>query len=84
MTNWKTFVNKDSAKRFVLPPGWDSREVIADQLECSPDRVREVLAPAIRSGEVEVKQFPVWDAKLGRKVMVTAFRTVTAPVKASG
>lgn len=72
--NWKTYVATQNAKTFVLPPGWDSRETIAEQLECAPERVREHLQPGIAAREIEVKQFPVWDSGLGRKVTVTAYR----------
>lgn len=82
--NWKSFVNADSAKRYVLPPGWDSKATIAEQLECSEDRVKSILAAAIKAGAIEEKIFPVWDTGLSRKVNVTAFRKVEVkPVKAS-
>jgi len=74
--NWKTYVATQNAKTFVLPPGWDSRETIAEQLECSPEKVREHLQPGIAAREIEVKQFPVWDSGLGRKVIVTAYRKI--------
>lgn len=76
MTNWKSFVNTDNAKRYVLPAGWDSKERIAEQLECSEDSVRRILSAALKSGEVEQGVFPVWDAITGRLVRVTAFRRV--------
>lgn len=76
--NWRTFVEKKNAKTFVLPSGWDSRDKIAEQLECSPDRVDDHLRPAIKSGEVERQQFPVWDSQLKRKVLVTAYRETKA------
>jgi hypothetical protein len=72
--NWKNYVATQNAKAFVLPPGWDSRETIAEQLECAPERVREHLQPGIAAREIEVRQFPVWDAELGRKIVVTAYR----------
>ena len=86
--NWKTYVAAQNAKAFVLPPGWDSREDIAEQLGCAPDRVREHLQPGIAAKEIESRQFPVWDAQLGRKIAVTAYRRVNgradaeSPVKA--
>lgn len=76
--NWKSFVEKKNAKLFVLPSGWDSRDTIAEQLECSPDRVDDHLRPALKSGEIERQQFPVWDGTLKRKVMVTAYRQASA------
>lgn len=86
--NWKIYVAAQNAKAFVLPPGWDSRESIAEQLGCAPDRVREHLQPGIAAREIESRQFPVWDAELGRKIAVTAYRRVNGradaecPVKA--
>jgi len=72
--NWKKLVHKQNAKHYAWPEGWDPAEVIAEQLECSPERVREHLAPSIRAGEVEVKQFTIWDGETGRKVVKTGFR----------
>ena len=81
--NWKNLVNKTNATTYKWPEGWDTREEVADQLECSPDRVREVLAPAIRAGAVEVKDFKIWED--GRFVRKTGFRSAEAakpaPVK---
>ena len=73
--NWKTHVEQQSAKTFVLPAGWDSREKIAEQLECSPDRVRLLLAHGIKNGEIETNVFPVWDKITKRVNRVTAFRS---------
>lgn len=73
-TNWKQIVSTNNAKTFVLPEGWDSRETVAATLECSTDRVRILLAPAIKAGEVEVKIFPVWDKITRRNVQTTAYR----------
>jgi len=70
--NWKNLLNKTNASTFKWPEGWDTREEVAEQLECSPDRVREVLAPAIRAGNVEVKEFKIWED--GRFVRKTGFR----------
>lgn len=80
--NWKIHVERMSARNFVLPEGWDSREKIAEQLECSPESVRRVLAPAIKSGEVEQAVFPVWDAMVKRVVRTTAYRVKPAKVRA--
>ncbi len=70
-TNWKSFVETTQAKAYVLPEGWDTRETIADQLACSSDNVRKLLAPAIKTGVVEFKQMPIWD-KVTRKVKSVA------------
>ena len=72
--NWKTHVEKLSAKNYVLPEGWDSREKVAEQLDCSEGRVRVALAPGIKAGELETAVFPVWDPVCKRVVRVTAYR----------
>jgi DNA-binding Lrp family transcriptional regulator len=77
--NWKNYVVDLQRQTYRLPPGWDSREDIAAQLDCSPERVLDHLRPAIKSGAVEQGSFEVWDEKLGRKVRVTAYRK--APTK---
>jgi DNA-binding CsgD family transcriptional regulator len=83
MKNWKQFVEKKNAKIYVLPAGWDSKDTIAEQLECSPDKVRDHLRPALASGEVEEKQFKVWQSELGRCILVTAYREAQKEVTAS-
>lgn len=72
--NWKTYVEKKNATTFVLPAGWDSREDVAEQLECSPDKVDDHLRPSLKSGDVEKSIFPIWDKVLKRLVRVVAYR----------
>jgi predicted ArsR family transcriptional regulator len=72
--NFKRIVESSNAKTYVLPEGWTPREKVAEQLECSPDRVGQHLAPAIKEGTVEVKIFPVWDKITKKVVRVTAYR----------
>ena len=74
MANWKTVVEKQNAKAYARPKGWDSREDVAEALECSPERVATLLAPGIRSGEVERKEFTVWDNELKRLTRGIFFR----------
>lgn len=71
--DWKKLVEKKNAETFVLPEGWDSREVVAEQLECSPDKVDDHLRPALKSGEVMKNTFKVWDDRLKRNVMTVAY-----------
>lgn len=71
---WKKLLSKQNARHYAWPAGWDPAEAIAEQLECSPERVREHLAPSIKAGEVEVKVFTVWDEETGRKMQKTGFR----------
>jgi DNA-binding CsgD family transcriptional regulator len=74
MKNWKLFVEKKNAKTFVLPDGWDSRDEVAQQLDCSTDKVDDHLRPALKSGEVIKQQFKVWDDGQKRLVFVVAYR----------
>jgi hypothetical protein len=77
--NWKAVVEKKNAEIYRLPEGWDTRDKVADDLECSPERVSEILRPAIKAGEIEKKIFPVWDKASKRVLQVTAYRQ--QPVK---
>lgn len=61
------------AKAYVLPEGWDTRDAIADDLGCSPDYVRKLLGPAIKTGTVEFKQLPIWDKTLKRVRVVPCY-----------
>jgi predicted transcriptional regulator len=72
--NWKTYVEKQNAKTYVLPEGWSSKEEVAEQLGCSPDSVRDRLKPGIASGEIEAQQFKVWNEERKQIVMVMAYR----------
>lgn len=72
--NWKQLVEAQNRRTYVLPLGWDSRDKIAEQLECSVDNVRVLLGPAIRAKSVEVSVFPVWDEVTKKVVRVTAYR----------
>lgn len=79
--NWKTEVNRMNAAAYAWPRGWSTREEIAEQVECSPERVREVLNPGIKAGTIECRDFKVWED--GRFVRRTGYRKVKAP-EASG
>lgn len=74
--NWKSEVNKMNTAAYSWPKGWSSREDIAEQLECSPERVREVLNPGIKAGTIECKDFKIWED--GRFVRRTGYRKVSA------
>jgi hypothetical protein len=74
MPNWKNILEKQNAAAYAWPKGWTSRDDVADQLECSPERVASLLAPGIRAGSVERQDFTVWDAKLKRLVRITGYR----------
>jgi hypothetical protein len=72
--NWNALVEAQNRKTYVLPAGWDSRDAIAEQLECSPDRVRVLLGPALRAKTVETSVFPVWDEVTKKVMRITAYR----------
>jgi DNA-binding CsgD family transcriptional regulator len=78
--NWKNYVEKKNAKTFVIPPGWDSRDEIANQLECSPERVDDHLRPALKSGEVTKQVFRVWDEVLKKIVNIVAYQQAAKAV----
>ena len=71
-------MSQTNAKLYVLPSGWDARDKVATDLDCSPERVSEQLRPAIKARTVEVKVFPVWDKLTRRILRVTAYRQVGA------
>jgi hypothetical protein len=77
--NWKAEVDRMNKAAYAWPKGWDTREDIADQLECSIDRVREILGPGIKAGAIEVKDFKIWDD--GRFIRKTGYRKVTPKQK---
>lgn len=76
MANWKRIVEDHSKKAYKWPSGWDSRETIADQLECSPERVAEILSRAIKDGEVEKKPITYWDENLKKKVTAIGYKQI--------
>jgi hypothetical protein len=78
--NWKSEVDRMNKEKFgwhlYAREGWSTKEEIAKQLECSPDRVREVLAPGLKDGVIEVKDLRVWEA--GRMIRKTGYRKAIA------
>jgi hypothetical protein len=72
--SWRKIVETQNAKTFTLPAGWTPRAKVADELECSEDRVNHILRPSIKAGSVLVQQFRVWDKTAKRIVLVTAYR----------
>ncbi|SRR6266571_8745426 len=72
--NWKSYTEKLNAKTFVLPDGWDSKDRVATQLDCSSEKVDDHLRPALKSGAVIKQQFKVWDDALKRNIMVWAYQ----------
>lgn len=74
MPNWKAILEKQNAAAYAWPKGWTSRDDVAEQLECSPERVAGLLAPGVRAGTIERQDFTVWDAKLKRLARITGYR----------
>lgn len=72
--NWQKAKNKINQKKYSLPDGWDSRDVVADQLKCDPSKVSEILSFGIESGDILCKQFYVWDQVRGRAVNKTFYK----------
>lgn len=72
-TNWKSVVEKINSETFVLPDGWDSRDSIAEELDCSPEKVDDHLRPGLKSGRFVKQQHKVWDKNLKRNIMVIAY-----------
>jgi hypothetical protein len=77
MANWNKIVESHNRQNFKWPTGWDSRETVAEQLECSPERVTEQLSGAIKNGEVEKKLITYWDDALKRKVSSFGYRPIS-------
>ena len=74
--SYRNIVEKRNAEIFKLPAGWDSREQVAKDLECAPERVHENLRHALNARDVESKVFRVWDKANKRIISVTAYREV--------
>ena len=72
-TNWKALVEKQNAETYVLPEGWDSRDAVANDLDCSPEKVDDHLRPGLKSGRFIKQSYKVWDKNLGRNIMVVAY-----------
>lgn len=75
--NWNKTVNEINRKRYVIPEGWDTREVVAEQLECAPDRVADLLKPGLQSGEIERQEFSVWDEARRLTTRVVCYRVAS-------
>lgn len=77
--NWLKAVNDINKSRYTIPAGWDTKEQVAEKLQCSPDRVADLLKPGIQSGEFERQEFSVWDETRRLTTRVTCYRV--APEK---
>ena len=75
--NWNKTVTEINRKRYVIPDGWDTREVVAESLECAPDRVADLLKPGIQSGQIERQEFSVWDDARRMTTRVVCYRVAS-------
>lgn len=80
---WQKAIDRINIEKFKIPAGWDSKEKIAEELQCSPDRVHDLLKPGLASGAFESQEFPVWDAKRRLTVRIKCYRqkSENEPVK---
>ena len=76
-------VAKSHATKYAWPKGWLTRDQAADDLECSPERVDEILRLPIHDGSVSRELFPVWNAKSERVVKLPGYRINPSPEVAS-
>lgn len=79
--NWTKTVSKINKDRYQIPEGWDTREQVAENLQCAPDRVKDLLKPGIALGEIERQEFPVWDDCRRMTTRVTCYRTAVTSKK---
>ena len=82
--NWTKTVTEINRKRYTIPDGWDTKEKIAADLQCSPDRVADLLKPGIQTGEIERQEFSVWDEKRRLTTRITCFRVGGGEPAAAG
>lgn len=73
-TNWTKTVNEINRKRYTIPEGWDTKDQVAESLQCDPDKVGDMLKPGIQSGDIERQEFPIWDEKRRLTVRVVCYR----------
>lgn len=73
-TNWTNTVNRINKERFTIPAGWNTRDEVAESLECDPSKVSDILKPGIQSGDIERQDFPLWDEKRRMTVRVVCYR----------
>ena len=76
-TDWLKTVNDINSRRFVIPPGWYTRDQVAEDLKCDPAKVGDLLKPGIDSGDIERQAFSVWDPGRRLAVSVVCYRKVS-------
>ncbi len=75
--NWQKAVDKINVQKFSIPAGWDTKDKIAAELQCSPERVHDLLKGGLASGAFETQEFPVWDMKRRMTIRVRCYRQKT-------
>jgi hypothetical protein len=81
--NWTKTVATINREKFTVPDGWDTREKVALDLQCAPDRVADLLKPGIASGQIERQDFPVWDEARRMTTRVVCYRVVSVKTEAA-
>jgi hypothetical protein len=74
MTSLRKIVEKKKCEKYSWPEGWMTKEQAANDLGVAPRDVDDMLKEAIRDGDVERKQFTVYDARQGRTVRQPGYR----------
>jgi hypothetical protein len=77
-TNWLKLTNEINRKRYTIPDGWETRDQVAESLQCAPDKVADLLKPGVQSGDIERREFPVWDDTRRLAVRITCYRIATS------
>jgi hypothetical protein len=72
--NWLKAINDINKSRYTIPEGWDTKEQVAEKMQCSPDRVADLLKPGIQSGDFERQEFSVWNEARRMTERVTCYR----------
>ena len=80
MTDWKKTVNKANKKAYSVPEGWSTEEEVAADLECSANRVKDLLKPGISANEIERHVFSVWVDEMQSTKRVTCYRPMPKQV----
>jgi hypothetical protein len=74
MISLRKIVEKKKCEKYSWPEGWMTKEQAANDLGVAPRDVDDMLKEAIRDGDVERKQFTVYDARQGRTVRQPGYR----------
>jgi len=81
--NWLKAVNDLNKSKFSIPEGWDTKEQVAEKLQCAPDRVADLLRVGLQTGDFEKHEFNVWDdaRRLATKVMCFRIADKDSPLQ---